>query len=99
MPLPAQGNINAEENQIYIHAPNGIRTQDPSVRAREDISCPRPRGRCDRQSATIIRPFCEKFLSVARPTKIKLTYISWKVGIWFEYENGTVFGYPTHSLN
>jgi hypothetical protein len=31
-----------------IHALNGIRTHDPSVRASEDTSCLRPRGHCDR---------------------------------------------------
>jgi hypothetical protein len=31
-----------------IHALKWIRTHDPSVRAGEDISCLRPRGRCDR---------------------------------------------------
>jgi hypothetical protein len=31
-----------------IHALNGIRTHDPSVRAREDSSYLRPRGYCDR---------------------------------------------------
>jgi hypothetical protein len=32
-----------------IHALSGIRTHDPNVRASEDSSCLRPRGRCDRQ--------------------------------------------------
>jgi hypothetical protein len=32
-----------------IHAFSSIRTHDPSVRAREDSSCLRPRGYCDRQ--------------------------------------------------
>jgi hypothetical protein len=31
-----------------IRASSGIRTHDPSVQAGEDISCPRPRGHCDR---------------------------------------------------
>jgi hypothetical protein len=31
-----------------IHASRGIRIHDPSVRADEDSSCPRPRGHCDR---------------------------------------------------
>jgi hypothetical protein len=31
----------------FIHALSGIRNQDPSVRASEDISCLRPRGHCD----------------------------------------------------
>jgi hypothetical protein len=33
---------------IDIHASCGIRTHDPSVRAREDSSCLRQRGHCDR---------------------------------------------------
>jgi hypothetical protein len=32
-----------------IHVLRGIRTHDPSVRAREDSSCPRPRGHCNGQ--------------------------------------------------
>jgi hypothetical protein len=32
------------------HVSSGIRTHDPSVRAREDSSCLRPRGLCDRHS-------------------------------------------------
>jgi hypothetical protein len=35
-----------------IHALSGIRTHDPSLRAKEDSSCLRPRGHCDRQSKT-----------------------------------------------
>jgi hypothetical protein len=31
-----------------IHASSGIRTNDPSVRVGEDISCLRPRRHCDR---------------------------------------------------
>jgi hypothetical protein len=31
------------------HALSGIRTHDPSVPAKEDSSCLRPRGHCDRQ--------------------------------------------------
>jgi hypothetical protein len=38
--------INAHNTDI--HALNGIRTHDPSVRAGEDGSCRRPRGHCDR---------------------------------------------------
>jgi hypothetical protein len=34
------------------HALSGIRTPDPSVRASEDSSCPRPRGLCDRHMKT-----------------------------------------------
>jgi hypothetical protein len=42
-PLPIQ-------TQINIHVLSGIRTHDPSVRAGEEISCPRQRGHCDRLS-------------------------------------------------
>jgi hypothetical protein len=48
-PLPTQGSMDAEEKQAHIHASNGIRTHDPSVRAGEDISCRRLRGRRTRQ--------------------------------------------------
>jgi hypothetical protein len=34
-----------------IHALNGIRTQDPSVRENEDSWCVRPRGHCDRRQS------------------------------------------------
>jgi hypothetical protein len=33
---------------VDIHEASGIRTHDPCVRAREDISCLRWRGHCDR---------------------------------------------------
>jgi hypothetical protein len=36
-----------------IHASNGIRTHDPSVRASEDNSWLRPRGHCDRLPYTL----------------------------------------------
>jgi hypothetical protein len=39
--------INAHNTDI--HTLSGIRTHDPSVRASEDSSCLRPRGRCDRR--------------------------------------------------
>jgi hypothetical protein len=38
-----------KRTNTYIHALNGIRTHDPSVRASEDSSCLRPRGHCDQQ--------------------------------------------------
>jgi hypothetical protein len=43
-----QNNTNTEQTHTDIHASSGIRTHDPSVRASEDSSCPRPRGQCDR---------------------------------------------------
>jgi hypothetical protein len=48
-PLPTQDSTNTEWTQTNIHALNGIRTQDPSVRGREDSSCLRPRGHRVRQ--------------------------------------------------
>jgi hypothetical protein len=38
-----------------IHALNGIRIHDPSVRAGEDSSCLRPRDHCDRHVCTTNR--------------------------------------------
>jgi hypothetical protein len=54
---PSQGlNLHIEQHKhrmnahnTDIHAVSGIRTYDGSVRASEDSSCLRPRGRCDRQ--------------------------------------------------
>jgi hypothetical protein len=43
-----QNNTNIEQTHTDIHALSEIRTHDPSVRASEDSSCPRPRGHCDR---------------------------------------------------
>jgi hypothetical protein len=43
-----------QNKETDIHGLNGIRTQDPSVRAREDISCLRPRGNCDPPFITYI---------------------------------------------
>jgi hypothetical protein len=36
------------QNSTAIHVLSGIRTHDPSVRAREESLCFRPRGHCDR---------------------------------------------------
>jgi hypothetical protein len=43
--------INAHNTDI--HALSGIRTHDPRVPAREDISCLRPLGHCDRHFSEI----------------------------------------------
>jgi hypothetical protein len=43
-----QNSTNTNQTHTDIHASNGIRTHDPSVRASEDSSCLRTRGRCDR---------------------------------------------------
>jgi hypothetical protein len=40
--------LHRTSHRINTRAFNGIRTQDPSVAASEDISCLRPRGNCDR---------------------------------------------------
>jgi hypothetical protein len=48
-PLPTHRTThkkNSDNTDIY--ALSGIRTNDPSVQAREDSSCLRPRGHCDR---------------------------------------------------
>jgi hypothetical protein len=45
-PLPTQDNTNRINANTDIHALSGIRTHNPSVRASEDSSCLRPRGRC-----------------------------------------------------
>jgi hypothetical protein len=49
-----RNNINTEQTHTYIHALNGIRTHDPSVRASEDSSCLRPRGHCDWQILLLV---------------------------------------------
>jgi hypothetical protein len=45
-PLPTYRTTQTQDKRT--HALIGIRTHDPSVRASEDSSCLRPRGRCDR---------------------------------------------------
>jgi hypothetical protein len=53
-PLPAQYNTNTEETRADIHASSGIRTNDSTLRAGEDISSPIPRVHCDRSCKIII---------------------------------------------
>jgi hypothetical protein len=43
-----------------MHALSGIRTLDPSVRAREDSSCLRPRGYCGRHRFVYSNITCRK---------------------------------------
>jgi hypothetical protein len=43
------------QTQRNIHALSGIRTHDPIFQAGEDISCLRPRGRCDAPTIIITR--------------------------------------------
>jgi hypothetical protein len=50
-PLTEHRATQTQNRRIYkinIHALNGIRTHDPSVRASEESSCFRPRGYCGR---------------------------------------------------
>jgi hypothetical protein len=47
-PLPTHRTTQTEKMYTYIHTSSGLRTHDPSVRAREDTSCLRPRGFCAR---------------------------------------------------
>jgi hypothetical protein len=52
-PLPTHRTVRKQNKHIYtsnIHALNGIRTHDHSVRASEDSSCLRPVGYRDRQT-------------------------------------------------
>jgi hypothetical protein len=53
-PLPTHRTTQTEETHTDIHASSGIRTYDPNVRAGEDGSCLRQRGRCDRLHGTIL---------------------------------------------
>jgi hypothetical protein len=50
-PLPKHRTTQTQNKRMHtpnIHALSGIRPQDPSVRASEDISCLKPRGYCHR---------------------------------------------------
>jgi hypothetical protein len=42
------------KTRTHMHAPTGIRTRDPIVRAAEDSTCLRPRGHWDRRSGTVL---------------------------------------------
>jgi hypothetical protein len=46
-PLPTHRATQTQNQSTDIHASNGIRTNDPNVRAGEDGSCLRPCGHCD----------------------------------------------------
>jgi hypothetical protein len=52
-----------------IHAFSEIRTHDPSVRAKEDISCLRPRGHCDRRLEDY-----HNYISVNTVTRLQAGY-------------------------
>jgi hypothetical protein len=54
------------KTRTHIHAPNGIRTRDPSVRAVEDSTCLRPRGRWNRQSKDSIDPKWTKIIITSK---------------------------------
>jgi hypothetical protein len=45
-----------------IHALSAIQTHDPSVSASEDVSCLKPRGRCDR----CVEPWFEDNINVIK---------------------------------
>jgi hypothetical protein len=62
-PLPTQDNTNTEYTQTNINALSRIRTHDPSVRASEDSSCLRPRGKYDQHIFTV--PFATSVKSLA----------------------------------
>jgi hypothetical protein len=53
---PSQGRYltQTQNKHTDIHASSGIWTHDPSVRTREDSSCLRPRGHCDRQLISLL---------------------------------------------
>jgi hypothetical protein len=58
---PSQGRyLHTEQHKHRIntdnHALSGIRIHDPSVRAGEDCSCPRPRSHCDRPMKCSAQP-------------------------------------------
>jgi hypothetical protein len=61
--------------QTSIHASNGIRTQDPTVRARKDISCLRPHGHCDRPKSTNAFRKYAYLLYFRRSYKSNVTYL------------------------
>jgi hypothetical protein len=59
-PIPKHRTTQTQNKRIHTrnnHAPSGIRTRDPSVRASEDSSCLRPLGYCDRLLLWIMRFF------------------------------------------
>jgi hypothetical protein len=62
---PSQGH---DLTQTDIHALNGIRTHDPSVREGEDISCLRRRGHCGRHSVIGLQKYICTCNKITRPT-------------------------------
>jgi hypothetical protein len=54
-PLPAHKTTQTQNKaHIDVHAMSGIRTHDPRVRGREDSSCLRPCGHCDRPDVSTL---------------------------------------------
>jgi hypothetical protein len=72
-----QGRTDLEETHTDIHASNGIRTHDPSVRAGEDGSCLRPRGHCDRRVWNLVSEIKER--------NILVDWECLRTGCWGEY--------------
>jgi hypothetical protein len=68
-PLPKPRTTRTQNKGIHtpnIHASSGIRTHEPNVRAREDSSCLRLRGYCDRHKDTFSLQFTLYFRRVMR---------------------------------
>jgi hypothetical protein len=58
-PLPKHRTTQTQNKRVCtlnIHALNGIRTHDPSVRVTEDSSCLRPSGHCHRPRSVLVDP-------------------------------------------
>jgi hypothetical protein len=73
-PLPTQDNTNTECRQD-IHVLSGIRAQDPSVPAGEDISYLRPRGHCNRPKLVqrVIKQYIAEVLYILHYIDSKLS--------------------------
>jgi hypothetical protein len=66
-----QHNTKKKKTRAHIHASSGIRTHDPSVRAVEDRTCLRPRGKFkmnrnehDKHGMLCARSIFEKFWNI-----------------------------------
>jgi hypothetical protein len=72
-PLPTHRAAQTQNKRIHIpniHALNGIRTYDPSVRGSKDSSCLRRRGYCDRQPIYIHNSF-----TIMRTKHVTVSYL------------------------
>jgi hypothetical protein len=66
-----------------IHALNGIRTYDPSVRASENILCLRPRGNCDQPSLKMLVIFSsETSVDFLRTTRCHIPEGAYSHFLW-----------------